>query len=98
MGALFQIRAAVFDPFETYREQYPAHNLYCLMTDGTTALPETHFSPPFGLVFGNESSGLAPNFHTLGVSVFIPQNPAIDSLNLAVSVGITLYQAAQSTL
>ncbi len=93
MGALFQLRFARFESFEAYLERFP-RQFYLLMTDGATALPEARFHSPFGLVFGNESRGLGPQFRPLGTSVRIPQSTAIDSLNLAVSVGVTLYQAS----
>jgi tRNA G18 (ribose-2'-O)-methylase SpoU len=63
------------------------------MTDGSTPLPEAIFEPPIGLVFGSESAGLPEEYHGHGTSVCIPQSEAVDSLNLAVSVGIALYHA-----
>jgi len=94
MGAIFQLRFTRFANFESYRESYP-RNLYPLMTDGETLLPEASFEPAFGLVFGPESAGLPKDYHRYGTSIRIPQSTAIDSLNLAVSVGLTLYQANQ---
>ena len=93
MGALFQLRFEPFLDFADYVEAYPRH-LYPLMTDGEIPLPEVKFEPAFGLVFGPESAGLPEEFHHLGTSLRIPQSQAIDSLNLAISVGVTLYQAA----
>ncbi len=95
MGALFQLRFSRFPDFDTYRSSYP-RNWYPLLTDGDTPLPQAHLEPPYGLVFGNESAGLPPVFKTLGTGLRIPQNERIDSLNLAVSVSVTLYQASQS--
>ena len=46
---------------------------------------------PYALVFGNEASGLPPEFGRLGQSVVIPHSSAIDSLNLAVAVSIGAY-------
>jgi TrmH family RNA methyltransferase len=93
MGALFQLRFARFDRFADYQKSQP-RNLYPLMTDGEIALPAAKFEPAFGLVFGSESAGLPDEFKRLGSSIRIPQSQAIDSLNLAISVGVTLYQAA----
>jgi TrmH family RNA methyltransferase len=93
MGGLFQIRAASYEQFSDYWGSYPNHQLYPLMTDGAQALPEISLEPPYALIFGNESSGLPDEFHQYGSSLRIPQAGAIDSLNLALSVGITLYQA-----
>jgi len=90
MGAIFQLRFNRFVDFESYRTQFP-RNIYPMMTDGAVPLPEAIFEPVFGLVFGPESAGLPPEYHHYGPSISIPQNKAIDSLNLAVSVGVTLY-------
>lgn len=96
MGALFQLRVTPFGDFESYQSGY-SRTCYPLLTDGEHPLPEVDFQTPFSLVFGNESSGLSPEFHQLGTGIHIPHSGAIDSLNLALSVGITLYQAHIST-
>jgi TrmH family RNA methyltransferase len=95
MGAIFRSRFETFDSFGTYLQSYP-RNVYTLMTDGKTLLPEARFQKPYCLVFGNESSGLDDSFRGFGTSISIPQSDAIDSLNLAISVGVTLYQAKQA--
>jgi TrmH family RNA methyltransferase len=95
MGALFQIRFERFLDFKAYTRRYP-RELYPLLTTGETVLSIVRFSRPFGLIFGNESSGLPDDYLEVGTSVVIPQSKNIDSLNLAVAVGITLYQAQNS--
>ncbi len=97
MGAIFQMRIAMFDEFHAY-QQTNQHNLYPMMTYGEKALPEHNFQPPFGLVFGNESSGLAQSYRNIGTSISIPQSAKIDSFNLALSVGIALYQSTLGDL
>jgi TrmH family RNA methyltransferase len=91
MGALFQLNFESFPSFEAYRQKY-TRNFYPLMIDGQVPLPEASFEALFGLIFGPENAGLPEEFHRLGTNLSIPQTNAIDSLNLAVSVGITLYQ------
>jgi TrmH family RNA methyltransferase len=91
MGALFNIRFHRFSNFESYREAFP-RNFYLMMTDGDVPLPLAKFEPVSGLVFGPENAGLSEEFREYGTSINIPQSQSIDSLNLAVSVGITLYQ------
>jgi TrmH family RNA methyltransferase len=91
MGALFQIRFEKFLDFDSYARAYP-RSMYPLLTSGETVLPNVRFSRPFGLIFGNESSGLPDEYLEIGTGVKIPQTTNIDSLNLAVAVGITLYQ------
>ncbi|MFH1636356.1 MAG: TrmH family RNA methyltransferase [Chloroflexota bacterium] len=92
MGALFQVRCEGFASFEEYRQSH-SRRIYPLMTGGAIPLPEAAFKLPFALVFGSESRGLGDEYHALGTSIRIPQSEAIDSLNLAVAVGVTLYQA-----
>ncbi len=92
MGALFQLRFERFSDFDAYRKTYP-RNFYALMTDSKVPIQDAGFKPPFGLIFGNESSGLSEEYHRIGTSVRIPQSPRIDSLNLSTSVSVALYQA-----
>ncbi|RME06541.1 MAG: TrmH family RNA methyltransferase, partial [Anaerolineae bacterium] len=91
MGALFQLRLAQFDTFEAYRSRFD-RPLTLLMTDGETSLPDADWPSPVTLVFGPEGAGLPPQFRAYGQTVRIPQSGAIDSLNLAIAVGVTLYQ------
>ena len=93
MGAIFQLHIEEFQTFDEYRENFD-QNIYTLMTNGKISLNEEIFKQPFCLVFGNESSGLDETFHSIGISVKIPQNNNIDSLNLAVAASITMYQAS----
>lgn len=56
---------------------------------------ETPFSAGDTLVFGSESRGLPPSFHTsyAARSVALPMAAGVRSLNLASSVAIALYEA-----
>ena len=65
------------------------------MTDGAVNLPDVDYKSPHSLIFGNESSGLPIAFQKIGTSVKIQQSDKIDSLNLSVSVGVTLYEATK---
>ena len=93
MGAFFKLRVRVYDRFEDYRAEHPDRALYPFMLDGAKTLNAVAASaqPPFSLVFGNEQTGLPPHFAQMGQSVFIPQSPEIDSLNLAVAVSVGTY-------
>lgn len=92
MGAMFQLRLEHFLNFNEYRKKYP-RNYYLFMTDGRVAILKLTFKPPFSLVFGNESAGLPQKFHSFGTSVRIDQSDKIDSLNIAISIGISLFEA-----
>ena len=93
MGAFFKLRVKVYETFDDYRTDFPDRPLYPFMLDGAKPLNEVARAakPPFSLVFGNEQTGLPPEFATYGQSVLIPQSSEIDSLNLAVAVSIGAY-------
>ncbi len=98
MGAIFSLRVRQYETFEAYRAEHPAHALYPFMLDGSVLL-ETAVQAvptPYALVFGNEGSGLPPDFAALGQAVRIPHSDAIDSLNLAVAVAIGAYAFAHA--
>jgi len=63
------------------------------MLDGSVMLEEAvdRLEKPYALVFGNEGSGLPPEFAQMGQAVRIPHNDKIDSLNLSIAVGIGAY-------
>lgn len=93
MGAIFPMNVETYDRFEDYRQAYPNHALYPFMLDGATALDEAAGARPplYALVFGNEATGLPPEFAKMGQPVFIPQSRAVDSLNLSVAVALGAY-------
>ncbi len=91
MGAVFQIKIKSFREFTDYWGTHADHCLYPLMTNGKIPLPEVSFQPPYSLVFGEEAGGLGDEFQEYGTSIRIPQDETVDSLNLALSVGITMY-------
>ena len=93
MGAVFSLRVKQYDSFEAYRAEHPAHALYPFMLDGSRLLDDVcrDFRTPCALVFGNEGSGLPPEFAGMGQAVRIPHSDRIDSLNLSVAVAIGAY-------
>ena len=92
MGAIFNINFEYFDTFDDYLHKYPNRDIYPLMLKGAKNI---HLIEPndknYSLVFGNESSGLPDEFLNYGQSIFIPHSDKIDSLNLSMALGITLY-------
>lgn len=89
-GALFQVNVSSFNSFGEYAKAFK-NNPYPFMLDGKESLEKVQFKAPYALIFGNEGAGLDDWFTDMGTSVKIPQSDTIDSLNLAISVGITLY-------
>ncbi|NMB69696.1 TrmH family RNA methyltransferase [candidate division WWE3 bacterium] len=93
MGAIFSMNIGYFDSFEDYIFSNDKNRTYYLfMTDGEVSLKKIEKVSPFSLIFGNEGEGLDPSYRKYGKTVYIPQNKEIDSLNLAMSVGIGLYE------
>ena len=98
MGALFKLRVHVYPDFESYRREFPGRDLFPFMLDGHEVI-EVDRCPHtacWTLIFGNAASGLPASFQTVGRSIFIPQGPDVDSLNLAVSAAIGLYTFTRS--
>ena len=93
MGAVFSLRVKQYEDFTLYRAEHPDHALYPFMLDGSVMLEEAvaKVQSPYALVFGNEGSGLPPEFAEMGQAVRIPHNNKIDSLNLSIAVGIGAY-------
>ena len=93
MGALFHLRFQYYENLQEYIRQNSSNNLYLFLTDGESDMISENLCQPFSLIFGNESSGLPLDYRKLGKNIRIRQSEAVDSLNLAISVGIVLHHA-----
>ena len=93
MGALFRLNIGQYDSFEAYRTQFTKHEIFTFMLNGEKTLTLKDVPKPelYSLVFGNEAAGLDDSFLQVGTSIFIPQSPDVDSLNLTIAVGIGAY-------
>ncbi|MDD3174575.1 MAG: TrmH family RNA methyltransferase [Herbinix sp.] len=93
MGALFKLNICLFESFAEYRQQFTHHEIYTFMLNGvnTLTIQECPKTELYSLVFGNEATGLDASFLEVGTSIFIPQSPEVDSLNLTIAVGIGAY-------
>ena len=95
MGSLFSLRVRVYDDVDAYLAEHPGRALYPFMLDGSRSLPEVLADAVPGdwtLIFGNEGSGLPPEFAGMGQPVRIPSNEKIDSLNLSIAAAIGIYE------
>ena len=94
MGALFSLRVREYADFESYRRDFPRHQAYPFMLDGSVLLSEAvrEVKRPCALIFGNEGAGLPPEFRMVGQAVRIPSSDEVDSLNLAVAAAIGMYE------
>ena len=96
MGALFALNTASFD-VASYQEAF-TRPLYPFMLGADAPLHEVAFPTPCTLIFGPEGPGLPDSYRALGTSVRIPQDPRIESLNLAVAVGVALYEMTRGRI
>ncbi len=92
MGALFHLRIEFFPGFSSYQARFPEHHLHPFMLQAEKFLKDADKTGPWSLVFGNEATGLDHSFLNVGESLLIPQNSALDSLNLDNAVSIGLYE------
>lgn len=91
MGSFFSTNFMYFDSFSEYQERYSDRELYPFMLDAKKALHEIQTGERFSLIFGNEATGLPPEFAEIGTSVIIPHSNRIDSLNLPIAASIAMY-------
>lgn len=91
MGAIFHLNIQYYDTFEDYYNEYKHHEYYPLMLKGAKNIHTVTTDKLHSLVFGNESSGLPDDYLNYGQSVFIPHSEHIDSLNLSMALGLTLF-------
>lgn len=93
MGALFHLNVEYFPSIEAYASRHANHR-YAFMLGQSRRLSEVRFQAPYALIFGNEGAGLPADFASKATAVTIPHGQEIDSLNLAIAVGIGLYAAS----
>ena len=98
MGAAFRLRVREFDSFQEYLAEFGENrDIFPFMLDGGKVLTPGSCprSPLYTLVFGNEATGLPPEYKGYGQSLFIAQTDEVDSLNLAVAVSVGTYLFTQ---
>lgn len=92
MGSIFKINIQYFESFQEYMNSFP-NDIYTFRLDGEIELHKIkgNKNEAYTLVFGNEGSGLPSDYNVLDEGVVIRHTQDIDSLNLAVSVGIAAH-------
>ena len=94
MGALFQLHVKTYDNYEAWESENPGRPLFSFMLQTSVPMEEALDKPlskDWTLVFGNEGSGLPPEYAKRGTPVRIPSNNRVDSLNLSIAAGIGIY-------
>lgn len=92
MGAAFHVSVEYFDRIEEYRNRFPENHLYAFMLSSSIPLTETEKQEPYSLIFGNEATGLPPEYAGFCRTVVIRHSRDIDSLNLPMAAGIAMYE------
>lgn len=94
MGAFFKVNIEYFDSWDDYAKKFE-RNYYPFMLNGKSSLKDVEFKKPFSLIHGSEGNGLPKEFDGIGESVYIPHGKDIESLNLSVAVGISLWESCE---
>jgi RNA methyltransferase, TrmH family len=89
MGAIFHVPVEIDVPLESLPARFP--RLACLDLAGEP-LAAKEFREFDCYLFGNEARGLAPGAKAMARAFTIPGTGAIESLNVAASVNICLYE------
>lgn len=89
------------ESYAEFRASLPAEaRLFFFTKFATHTLYEAKFQPGDYLVFGKETSGLAPEIHAAEKNLLrvpMPGSEVVRSLNLAGTVHIALYEALRQT-
>lgn len=98
MGAIFSLNIKHYSSFADYVKNNIDVEKYLFMLDGKNVLQNmnTRQENKYALIFGNEATGLDPNFKQYGQTVLIKHTNKIDSLNLAISIGVAIYEFSKN--
>lgn len=98
MGSAFRVRVASGVRAAEYRAALESAgvSLVAAVPRGGTPLPSVNLRKPVALLFGGEGAGLPPDLiESAAVRLTIPMRGHVESLNVAVSAAIVLYEAAR---
>jgi len=96
-GARFALRLAAWEDWEGYRRDHPSHATIVFLPPqrgATLPLRDLRAPSPSAWIFGPEGGSLPAACCRGALPVSIPQDPRLESHNLAVAVGIALYARA----
>jgi tRNA G18 (ribose-2'-O)-methylase SpoU len=92
-GAFFRVAFQRVEHPEAFLSALPGRKVATVPDQHATALPYFAFRSDEVIVFGSEGRGIRPEVLALcDERVTIPQRGMTDSLNLAVSIGIVLFE------
>lgn len=91
-GAHFALQIHENQDLQALRERLDIPLLVTALENGRS-LYEADLPPQAAWVFGNEGRGVAPEIITAAdLRIYIPQAPAVESLNVAIAAGICLFE------
>ena len=95
-GAAFAVRHATWSDWRAYRRAHPRHAVLAFTPPARGARPLADVAPPVpaAWTFGPEGGGFPSDALVDAARVTIPQDPDLESHNLAVAVGVALYARA----
>ncbi len=97
MGSLFRMPVARIDGYEGLFSRCKEKGIQVMSTSdqSKTVFRDANLSIPTLLVFGQEGAGLPPGLiKKADLSVSVPMKSPVDSVNVAVTAGIILYEMA----
>jgi len=89
-------RVERYPNFETFKDAMGQRTIYAITTKGTRGYAEVQYQPGDVLLFGSETSGLAPEVMEQiepEMRLRIPMMPNNRSLNLSNTVALVSYEA-----
>jgi TrmH family RNA methyltransferase len=95
-GAAFAVRHAAWSDWRAYRTAHPRHAVLAFTADAVGARPLDRLAPPApaAWTFGPEGGAFPAEALVGAARVTIPQDPDLESHNLAVAIGVALYARA----
>ena len=92
-GAFFRVEFERVENPVRFLSDLPGRKVATVPRQQATPLTRFRFLPDDTILFGSEGRGISPELLAVcGAHVTIPQTGATDSINLAVSVGIVLFE------
>ena len=99
MGGHFVLDIHENIPLEQLKAQVGALPLAGTVLQDGQSLYATDLRQPLAWVFGNEGEGIDPELQArLGCRLTIPQDPGVESLNVAASVAVCLFEQRRQRL
>jgi TrmH family RNA methyltransferase len=100
MGGAFRVPVRANADLKSVVIEAKSAGVECLAVDGSAdrSYLDVDWKKPHLLVYGSEAHGLsAEDLDLLRGAICIPMEPAVESLNLAVAVGVVLFEARRQT-